>query len=112
MKLKEIIYNYRKEHNLSYRDFAEKTNLLSHTYISKIEKNDDIDLTMNALKSIAKAMNISFSELLHLIDNDTQVTLNKTTKDKELSELTKTLNDKEKDILINVAKGLKGEDRK
>lgn len=76
MKLKDIIKKYREENNLSYRQFAEKTKDLSHGYINKIEKQDDIEVGINALKSIAFAMNISFEELLSLIDPDFNVTIN------------------------------------
>lgn len=70
MKLKDIIKNYRKEHKLSYRQFAEQTSGLSHTYISKIEKEEDIDLGFKTLKSLANAMNMTLKELLELTDQN------------------------------------------
>lgn len=62
MKLSELIKNYRAEHKLSLRAFAELTNC-SFQYINNIEKEEVKNPSIPTLKSIAKAMNMSLDEL-------------------------------------------------
>lgn len=74
MFIGEIIKKYRKENGLSQRDFSKLCNL-SHTYISALEKNIDprtgkpIAPTLEAVKSIAYAMNMEIEDLLKLLDS-------------------------------------------
>jgi transcriptional regulator with XRE-family HTH domain len=64
-----IIKRYREEHDLSLRDFAEKS-ALSHAYVDKLEKGIDprskknVEPTLDTLIKIASAMNISLDQLL------------------------------------------------
>lgn len=75
MLLGELIKKYREENNLSLRDFATRCNL-SYTYISMLEKNKDyrtgkpIAPTLDSVKDIAKAMNMSIDELLKILDDE------------------------------------------
>ena len=72
MFLGDLIKKYRTENKISQRDFAKLCNL-SHTYIAALEKNIDVRTgkpiapTLDTVKYIAKAMNISIEELLHLL---------------------------------------------
>lgn len=81
MFLGDIIKKYRKENNLSQRDFAKKCNL-SYTYISALEKNKDyrsgkpISPTLETVKSVAIGMNISIDNLLKILDDNQEFTLN------------------------------------
>ena len=81
MLLGNIIYEYRTKHQLSLRAFANKCNL-SYKYISMIEKNKDyrtgkpIAPTLDSVKYIAKAMNMSIDELLKIIDDDQEFQIN------------------------------------
>lgn len=81
MLLGNIIYEYRTKHQLSLRAFANKCNL-SYTYISMLEKNKDyrtgkpIAPTLDSVKYIAKAMNMSIDELLKIIDDDQEFQMN------------------------------------
>lgn len=69
MTLKDLIQLYRKEHNLSQRQFASLCDL-SNGYISMIEKginpntNEPITPTLPALKKIAKGMKLTLAQLL------------------------------------------------
>ena len=74
MTLVEIIINYRLEHNLSQRAFADKCGV-SNGYISMLEKNKNpsteapITPTLPTLRQLAKGMNMSLDELLALADD-------------------------------------------
>lgn len=80
MKLSEKIKQYRKEKNLSQRQFAIKSEL-SNGYISMLEEgknpktNEPIIPTLATLKKIAGAMEISISELINETE-DMQISLN------------------------------------
>lgn len=81
MLLGDIIKQYRSKHNLSQRDFAKKCEL-SHTYIAALEKNFDsrsgkkIAPTVDAVKSISKALNMPLQELLNVIDDEQEFIIN------------------------------------
>lgn len=74
MTLKELIVRYRKEHNLSQRQFAVACDL-SNGYISMIEREvnpqtgEKIVPTLIALKKLATGMNISLADLLVQVDD-------------------------------------------
>ena len=69
MELGEKIKAYRREHNISQREFARRCNL-SNGYISMLENGNNpatgesISPTITILKSIAAAMCVSTTELL------------------------------------------------
>lgn len=83
MFLGEVIKKYREEHDLSLRAFANRCGL-SYTYISMLEKNKDyrtgkpIAPTVDSVKYIAKAMNMSIDNLLKILDKNQEFTLNST----------------------------------
>lgn len=74
MTLKELIVRYRKEHNLSQRQFAAACDL-SNGYISMIEREvnpqtgEKIVPTLIALKKLATGMHISLADLLVQVDD-------------------------------------------
>lgn len=74
MRIGEIIAQYRKEHNLSLRAFAERTGI-SRSYINTIE--NDVDntraITINKIGQLAKGMNMTSDELLDIMDEETPV---------------------------------------
>lgn len=84
MFLGDVIKEYRKQNDLSLRGFANKCGL-SYTYISMLEKNKDyrtgkpIAPTLDSVKYIAKAMNISIDDLLKIIDDEQEFKLNEKT---------------------------------
>lgn len=75
MKLGELIKSYRKIHNLSLGQFAEKAGL-SKMYLSMLEKNynpstgKEILPSTTTFQKCAKAMGISIDQLLENLDND------------------------------------------
>ena len=83
MKIGDIIKNYRKENNLTLREFAKKCDL-SYTYIFALEKDKDTRTgkpttpSLDSLYSIAKGMNISAENLLTILDNNQEVSLSST----------------------------------
>lgn len=85
----EIIKKYRKENNLSQRDFAKRCNL-SHTYIAALEKNIDmrtgkpIAPTLEAVKNIAYAMNLNIEELLKILDKEQEFIVNAKNKEQTI----------------------------
>ena len=82
MYLGELIKKYRNENKISQRDFAKTCNL-SHTYIAALEKNIDqrtgkpIAPTLDTVKYISKAMNMSIETVLHLLENNQEFIMNK-----------------------------------
>lgn len=76
MTLRELVQEYRKEHNLSQRQFASLCNL-SNGYISMIEKNLNpktklpVTPSIPALKKIATGMGMNLTELLSIADDMT-----------------------------------------
>ena len=81
MFLGEIIKEYRIQNSLSQRDFAKLCNI-SHTYVAALEKNLDsrtgkpIAPTLDTVKNVSKAMNMDIDELLHILDDEQEFTLN------------------------------------
>lgn len=86
MFLGDIIKKYRVENGISQRDFAKKCDL-SYTYISALEKNKDyrsgkpISPTLETVKSVAKGLNISIDDLLKILDDEQEFTLNEDSKE-------------------------------
>lgn len=80
MFLGDIIKEYRIIHQMSLRAFANRCGL-SYTYISMLEKNKDyrtgkpIAPTLESVKAIANAMNISIDELLKTLDDEQTFTI-------------------------------------
>ena len=94
MFLGDIIKQYREANNLSQRDFAKKCNL-SHTYISALEKKIDsrsgkkIAPTVDAVKNISIALDISLYDLLKMLDDKKEFTVNINKNEIDLSNLTR-----------------------
>ncbi|SMB95552.1 Helix-turn-helix domain-containing protein [Desulfonispora thiosulfatigenes DSM 11270] len=72
MQLGEIIKNYRKQNDLSLREFANRCDL-SHAYIAKLEDGIDhrsgkkVEPTLDTVKRISDAINIPMERLLSMI---------------------------------------------
>ena len=73
MKIGDMIFKYRTEHSMSMEEFAKKADV-SKPYISMLEKGINHKTgkpfipTVPTLKRLAKALNISFSDLLKTLD--------------------------------------------
>ena len=80
MFLGDLIKDYRTKNGLSQRDFAKLCNL-SHTYIAALEKNIDrrtgkpITPTLDTVKYVSKAMNMSVEDILHLLEDEQEFNL-------------------------------------
>lgn len=87
MYLGEVIKKYRKEKDISLRDFAKLCDL-SHTYISALEKNIDprtnkpIAPTLDTVKLVARAMNMNIDELLKILDDNQEFLVHDVTQTK------------------------------
>lgn len=81
MFLGEIILKYRKELNLSQRDFAKKAGF-SHSYVAMLEKNIDartgkpISPTFETIKNVSKAIHISIDDILKMLDDEQEFKIN------------------------------------
>ena len=125
MQIGELILAYRKEHKLSQRQFAKKCGDISNGYISMLENNlnpatnKGITPTVDKLKLIAHAMDMSLDELFKATDNalvslkmdDNSVEcIRETANDDELWELREALrHSPEVRILFSATKGAKKE---
>ena len=80
MTLGELVKKYRTEHELSLRDFSRLSGI-SNGYISMLEKNEHpktkkpIVPSIEKMKCIASAMNMSLNSLLDVIDGDQEVSI-------------------------------------
>lgn len=69
MYIGEIIHKYRVNHNLSLREFAEKTGL-SHSYIAKLEKiydektGEPDTISLKKLKELVNGMGLKLEDVI------------------------------------------------
>lgn len=76
MNIGEYIKKYRKENNISLREFAKRANC-SHSYIALLEKgvnhssNKAPTVTFNMLTNIADAMHMPLEDFLNVLDEKT-----------------------------------------
>ena len=90
MYIGEIIKKYRTENELSQRAFASKTSL-SPSYINTLEKiynpktGKPYSVTTDVAVELANAMNIRIEELLNMLNNDQEFTLNEDKKENNFS---------------------------
>ena len=83
MLLGDIIKKYRKEHEMSLQDFADLIHS-SRSYVHMLEKNFNpstgkpISPSVETLRSISNAMNITIETLLMQLDSDQYIYLNET----------------------------------
>ena len=86
MTIGELLYNYRKQHNMTMQEFADKSGL-SKGYISMLEKgrhpqsNRSLIPSVETVDKIASAMGISIDELLQMVDGDQLVSLKNSKKE-------------------------------
>lgn len=80
MTLGDLIYQYRVDHHISQRAFAQRCNV-SNVYISMLEKNNNpstgkpIIPSITQLKAIASAMEYTLDEIMRMVDDDSLVSL-------------------------------------
>lgn len=92
MTIGKIISEYRNQNSQSLRQFAEHAKL-SHSYISALEKEKDprtdkpITPTYDALKKIAKAMNMDIMDLMKILDDNQPVIINNSSPEEKLSNV-------------------------
>lgn len=92
MTIGKIISEYRNQNSQSLRLFAEHAKL-SHSYISALEKEKDprtdkpITPTYDALKKIAKAMNMDIMDLMKILDDNQPVIINNSSPEEKLSNV-------------------------
>lgn len=81
MKLKDIISQYRNQHQMSKREFGRKCGF-SNAYISILETGvnprtgEPLSPTVDTYSKIARAMGISLNALLDMLSDDELITLN------------------------------------
>lgn len=107
MKLGDIIKSYRKEHNLTMLDFAKLSNL-SKPYVSMLEANKNsrdgkpIKPSVETLRKVAIATNMSLNDLLRMLDGDQIIDLSPTAdEDKKIMDGFKNLNDSNRETMSN-----------
>lgn len=114
MTLGELVKKYRLEHELSLRDFSRLSGI-SNGYISMLEKNEHpktkkpIVPSIEKMRGIASAMNMTLDTLLDIIDGDQEVSIEADsrqlikTDENELLIKYRDLNDKGKQQLLERA---------
>lgn len=74
MKLSDILKQYRKENNISMREFAKRCGV-SNAYISLIENEETRSPTLEMLNKLANGMMMDSNELIKSIDDDTVISI-------------------------------------
>jgi transcriptional regulator with XRE-family HTH domain len=115
MTLGDVIKKYRKENDISQRDFAKMTGL-SNSYISQLEKNKNskngqpIKPTLDTFKVVADAMNINVDALLNQVDDMvislSQLVTDGNELDNEIMNLVRQLPDNLKESLHDILQSL------
>jgi transcriptional regulator with XRE-family HTH domain len=79
MNLSQFIKTYRKSNNMTMQELAEKAGL-SKGYISMLENDNNYRAekktipSIEVLKKLSKAMNISFDEIMCAVDDEVSLT--------------------------------------
>lgn len=107
MTLGEFIIKYRKEHGkMSQRAFAKLCGL-SPTYIRCLETGRNTNgsvttPTIETYNSIAKAVGLSFDELILSVSDDVVVNPEYSVKEKQLIALYRKANERDKDLIDKI----------
>lgn len=123
MHLGKLISNFRQEKNMSMDEFAKLANL-SKPYISMLEKNKNsrngkpIVPSVMTLKKVSKVLNISFDDLIKMLDSGQEISLSETPtepigyySDPETAEMAKELRtNPDRRILFDASKDLNKDD--
>ena len=123
MHLGKLISNFRQEKNMSMDEFAKLANL-SKPYISMLEKNKNsrngkpIVPSVMTLKKVSKALNISFDDLIKMLDSGQEISLSETPtepigyySDPETAEMAEELRtNPDRRILFDASKDLSKDD--
>lgn len=123
MHLGKLISNFRQEKNMSMDEFAKLANL-SKPYISMLEKNKNsrngkpIVPSVMTLKKVSKVLNISFDDLIKMLDSGQEISLSETPtepigyySDPETAEMAEKLRtDPDMKVLFSAAKDLTPEE--
>ena len=97
MELRTIIKQYREEHNLSQREFAERCDNITHGYISMIENNLNKSTgkpprpSVEKLESIAHGMNMELDELMEMMNGKKKPQLVPTSQEITLEHVSRIL---------------------
>lgn len=81
MYIGEIIKRYRKEHDIPMSEFAKRSGL-SKAYVGMLEKiyhprnGNPISPSLSKVDAIARAMNITFDDLLLMLGDEQEVVIN------------------------------------
>ncbi|MEA4821897.1 MAG: helix-turn-helix transcriptional regulator [Erysipelotrichales bacterium] len=79
MNLSQFIRSYRKANKLTMQELADKSGL-SKGYISMLENDNNYRAkkktipSIDVLKKLSKAMNISFDEIMNAVDDEVSLT--------------------------------------
>ena len=123
MYLGKLISNFRQEKNMSMDEFAKLANL-SKPYISMLEKNKNsrngkpIVPSVMTLKKVSKVLNISFDDLIKMLDSGQEISLSETPTepvgyytDPEIAQIAEELRtDPDRRILFDASKNLNKDD--
>lgn len=123
MHLGKLISNFRQEKNMSMDEFAKLANL-SKPYISMLEKNKNsrngkpIVPSVMTLKKVSKVLNISFDDLIKMLDSGQEISLSETPtepigyySDPETAEMAEELRtNPDRRILFDASKDLSKDD--
>jgi transcriptional regulator with XRE-family HTH domain len=111
VELGEYLTRYLVENNLSYRDFARKSQI-SHAYIAyicngKTQRGVMPAISMDKLKQIAKGMGIDLNQLLNSIDVNVSWGSSAASEDEEeLLSIFRTLNPYGQKAALSMLQGL------
>lgn len=116
MKLSNLIIDYRKQMNISQREFSRRCDL-SNSYISFLEKEVNpktgkpLIPTLEQYKKLADGMGITVHRLFELLDEDSPVDLHHTSsEDPDLDRLEALHQDPRLGMLFDRSRKMKPED--
>lgn len=89
MLLGEVIRKYRKDHDMTLQEFADKADL-TKGYISMLERNYNprnggaIVPSLRTYNKVAVAMDMTIDDLMQMVNSDSMVSLAVTSKDEQI----------------------------
>jgi len=106
MTLGQFIKQYRDEHGLSQRKFAQLSGM-TNTYISQLEKNKNSKgfpptPSIETYRCVAKVVGIAVDDLVSIVEDNIQLNPTFTLLEEEMIMLFRKASDRDKKIIMDI----------